>query len=280
MHGRTIRWLLCDMNLSSTIIKRLKRTENAILLNGLPARTNQTVCCDDVLTVTICDTPSGKVVASELPLEILYQDQDIIAVNKPRSMPTHPSLNHYRDTLANALAYYFQDPGYTFRAITRLDSDTSGVVLVAKNSASAAILNHAMQNSGIKKEYLAVINGTPKQSSGRIVAPIKRKQDSLVLRCVADDGKPAITDYFVEKSFKDFCLVRLVPLTGRTHQLRVHMSYIGHPIYGDDLYSAPQKNQKNLLHCSKLSFKKPFTQQDISITADIPEDMKRIIHLN
>lgn len=262
-----------DLGLSSGLIKKLKTYDDGIVLNGVRVNTDRVVSLGDELTFVIHDDTSDNIVPADIELKILYEDDDVIALNKPRNLPTHPSQNHYEDTLANGLMNYYSGLNFTFRAITRLDKDTSGVVLVAKNPYSAQILGNDMKNKKIKKEYVAVVNGIPEPSDGRVSAPIRREKESVITRCVAQDGKEAVTDYKAEKSFGRYSLVRLNPLTGRTHQLRVHMSYIGTPIYGDDLYGAPQKDEATRLHCRKLVFIHPVSKKEMTVVAPLPDDM-------
>ena len=274
LDGRKIRYVLRNhMGLSVRLIRLMKYTQDGILLNGKEAKQDTQVKTEDILRLTMEDTPSENIEPIELPLHILFEDADIIALNKPRNMPTHPSQNHHGDTLANALAYYFRDMDFTFRVITRLDKDTSGIVLVAKNAMAAQKLSMAMQNGAIQKEYVAAVCGVPLPSEGTITMPIKRKEDSVIVRCAAPDGKEAVTDYYTEKTKNGVSFVRLLPRTGRTHQLRVHMQYIGTPIFGDDLYGAPQSDEKTRLHCRKLSFPHPVSGEIIRIEAPVPEDM-------
>lgn len=278
LDGRKIRYVLRNhMGLSVRLIRLMKYTPDGILLNGKEAKQDSQVKTGDVLRLTMEDNPSENIAPMELPLDILFEDEDIIAVGKPRNMPTHPSQNHHADTLANALAYYFRDMDFTFRVITRLDKDTSGIVLVAKNAMAAQKLSMAMQNGEIQKEYVAAVCGVPSPLKGTITAPIKRKEDSVILRCVAPDGKEAVTDYHTEKTKNGLSFVRLLPKTGRTHQLRVHMQYIGTPIFGDDLYGAPQIDEKTRLHCQKLCFPHPVSGKKIVIEAPVPKDMKKLV---
>ncbi len=170
LDGCRVKSMLRDrLGLSSGIVTELKRTENGIVLNGEEVYVNCVASKGDILVLKVCDGNSSNIVARDIPLEILYEDEDIIAVNKPRSMPTHPSQNHYEDTLANGIMYYFRGQSFTFRAITRLDRDTSGVVLIAKNPVSAQMLGDDMKNKKIRKEYLAVVNGIPEPKNSRIV---------------------------------------------------------------------------------------------------------------
>lgn len=273
LQGKTVKDILRrEYRCSAAILTELKQREDGILLSGKPAFVTERVNLGDVLSVWIRDEGS-MMEAKEMPLAILYEDEDVIALNKPRNMPTHPSPKHYGDTLANGLMHYFRGERFTFRAITRLDKDTSGVVLVAKNLLSAAILVEEMKKGTIEKEYMAITNGVPNPSKGKIVAPIARKENSILLREVSKNGKEAITLYETIKEEDGFALVKLRPITGRTHQLRVHLSFIGTPIYGDDLYGAPQKGEKTRLHCSKVTFFHPITEEKICVQAPVPDDM-------
>lgn len=271
--GRTIKDILRnDLRVSAAILTELKKETDGILLDGNSVFATERVREGECLKITIRDGNS-PMESCELPLLILYEDEDVIVLNKPRNMPTHPSQNHYGDTLANGLMGYFSGKNFVFRAITRLDKDTSGVVLVAKNPLAGAILVEDMKFGRIQKEYLAVTNGAPNPPKGRLEAPIRRQKESIVLRCVSPDGREAITEYETIATQKDFALVQLTPLTGRTHQLRVHLSYLGCPIYGDDLYGAPQMHEATRLHCGKLRFFKPITGEEMTVEAPLPEDM-------
>ena len=277
LDGKTVKYILQNhLNLSSSVIASLKKEERGIMLSGQRVFVDKKVRPGDILVITAADSRSG-IPEGNIPLDIIYEDEDIIAINKTRNMPTHPSQNHYEDTLANGLMHYYKGKNFTFRAITRLDRDTSGVVLIAKNPVSAAILGDDMKAGKIKKEYAAVVNGTPNPPFGRIDAPIKRLYESVILRCVSADGKRAVTDYETISSSDGFALVRLFPQTGRTHQLRVHLAHIGMPIYGDDLYGAPQKNESVRLHCKKIKFIHPLSQTEMVLSAPIPNDMADLI---
>lgn len=270
--GKTVESILKkNLEMSSTLISRLKRTKNAVLLNGETVRVINRVKEGDCLEITMQDRENGSIYKWDFPLDILYEDEDVLAVNKPRSMPTHPSRNHLTDTLANAVAYYL-DTDTVFHAITRLDKDTSGVVLIAKNAHSAKILTEGIKD--MKKEYIAVVNGVPFPKKGIINRPIER-EDGTMRRCIRENGKAAVTHYEVEEENGGFSLVRLFPLTGRTHQLRVHLSHIGNPIYGDSMYGAPQMGEKTLLHCYKLQFRHPVTKKETEVIAPIPYDIKK-----
>ncbi len=276
LDGKTVAQILRnEFRASTAIVRQLKKEKDGILVSEEPAFVTRRVQKGEVLKITVRDGRS-EIEAREIPLEILYEDEDVIAVNKPRNMPTHPSQNHHGDTLANGLMYYFRSQNFTFRAITRLDKDTSGVVLVAKNPLSAAILTEEMKQGRIQKAYLAVTCGIPKPGMGRITAPIRRQEGSAILRCIAPDGKEAVTEYEILRENGRFALVRLTPGTGRTHQLRLHMRHMGTPIYGDDLYGAPQIGERTLLHCETLRFTHPLTRQICTVRASVPADMAEL----
>lgn len=276
LHGRKIEYVLeKHLGISQTLIRRLKRVEGAITLNKKEATVTQKVFTGDELTVKIRGRAQENIIPVKLPIDIIWEDEDIIAVNKPRSMPTHPSKRHQTDTLANRIIYYLGQKS-SFHSITRLDRDTSGVVLIAKNPLAAALLTEDIKKRKIHKEYIAAVNGVPNPLCGRVDAPIKKKENSGILRYVSSGGKEAVTEYKVEKICGEISIVRLYPLTGRTHQLRVHMCYIGTPIYGDGMYGASQIGEKTRLHCSIVEFKHPITKEKITVTAPIPKDITEL----
>ena len=275
-NGRKIKNILRqNLGISAAVLTKLKKAPEGITLNGEGVYATKEVKEGDTLKISLPDEASQNIVPTDIPLDIIYEDEDILAVNKPRNMPCHPSQNHHDDTLANAVMYYFNDTGFTFRVITRLDKDTSGVVLIAKNKISASILNDHMLNGKIHKDYLALCHGTPKVTKGIIDVPIARKEGSAIMREVNALGKEAVTLYEVIKKNDNYSLIKLNPMTGRTHQIRVHLSHIGCPIYGDDMYGSPLKNEKTRLHCRQIRFNHPMTRKELTIEAPIPDDMKK-----
>lgn len=277
LDGKNVRSIIFgNLGLSKNIVTKLKQSDEGIVLNGNRTKVDAVVKIGDELVITIPDKKSEAVAKTELPLEILYEDEDIIAVNKPPFMPTHPSRHNKNKTLANALSYYFREKDFTFRVITRLDKDTSGVVLVAKNKLAAFELNEAMLYGKIFKEYVAVVSGELKEK-GMIDEPIGRKAEGEVLRCVSSSGKRAVSFYGPLKFGNNLSYVCLKPITGRTHQLRVHMSHIGHPIYGDDMYGAEQKGERCRLHCRKIEFFHPISKKVCIIEAPVPEDINELV---
>lgn len=272
--GQSIKSILTDYwGFSGSLITDLKKGD-CILLNGKKEFVNKIASLGDVLKITLPQANSDNIVPNDIPLSVLYEDDDILAVNKPYNMPTHPSIGHYEGTLANAVMYYYKDMPFTFRAVTRLDRDTSGVVLIAKHIVSADRLSKSLIGGELSKEYMAVCVGAPSPAVGTIDAPIKREQEGIIKRCIKEDGKPSLTEYEVTKEKDGLSLVKLHPKTGRTHQLRLHLSYIGTPILGDFLYGEEISGERTRLHCHTLSFPHPFTGKAMNITAPLPDDMK------
>lgn len=189
-------------------------------------------------------------------------------------MPTHPSIGHFGGTLANAVMHYYRNIPFTFRAVTRLDRDTSGVVIIAKNAPSADRLSKQLADGKFSKEYIAACVGIPTEMKGTIDAPIKRAAEGIIKRCISEDGKKAVSNYEVTEACGGLSLIRLFPETGRTHQLRLHLSHIGTPIYADFLYGADIPGERIRLHCRRTCFTHPFTGEAAEIVAPIPYDMK------
>ena len=266
-----------ELQLSNKIMTKLKTFPDGIVLNGKKAYVTAKVSYKDELILHLYDNKSETIVPSDISIDIIYEDEDILALNKPRNMPTHPSRNHYTDTLANGVMNYYKDSNFTFRVITRLDRDTSGIVIIAKNKYSAQMLSSQMIDNSFKKEYYAICHNSLDEKKGNIDAPISRVADSGILREVNPDGKKALTLYEVSEEKKDLFLVKLIPVTGRTHQLRVHLSYMGCPIVGDNLYGSSEENEKTLLHCKKVTFIHPVSKKEITLTTELPDDMKKYL---
>lgn len=262
-------------------LTQLKKMPESILINGVWCYMRTPLHSGDILTVHIRETESSpNIPPVELPLDIVYEDEDIIVVNKPAGMPVHPSLNNYRNSLANALMYYYQQQGkpFIFRCTNRLDRDTSGLTVIAKHMVSSSILSSMTARHEIEREYLAVVQGSVVPSSGTIDAPIGRTGSSLIERKIDfEHGERAVTHYHVVKEENGHSLVSLILETGRTHQIRVHMKYIGFPLVGDYLYNPDMEYiQRQALHSCRLSFRHPITGKHMEFTADLPEDMDRI----
>lgn len=275
--GKSVKTVLKHkLNISSAILTDLKKYPDGITVNGTHANVNVILHTGDVLILNIHDIPSPNIVPVDIGLDILFENEDILVVNKPRNMPTHPSQNHHDDTLANGVMYYYRDADFTFRVITRLDRDTSGAVLIAKNRLAASILSEQMAQQSIYKEYVALCHGTPAEAQGTIDAPIAREEGSTIRRLISHEGKTAITHYEVIASHNNLSLIKLNPQTGRTHQLRVHLAHIGHSIYGDDMYGSPIQGNTRL-HCRAITFADPADGKSITVEAPMPSDIVELI---
>ncbi|WP_137789846.1 RluA family pseudouridine synthase [Bacillus sp. E(2018)] len=227
------------------------------------------------------ETKSSSMEVENIPLDILYEDHHFIAVHKPAGMPTIPSLYQPNGSLASAILYYYQENNIssTFHAVNRLDKDTSGIVLIAKHRFAHSLMSKQQKDKVIKREYIAFVHGELKDERGTIDQPIARKPESIIERMVSEGGQRSITHYekldFVKNS--NFSVVSLRLETGRTHQIRVHMSSIGHPLIGDDLYGGTlEMLERQALHSEKTSFIHPFTEECIMLVADLPQDMKKL----
>ena len=263
-------------------LTQLKKMHESILLNGVWSYMRTPMEGGDILTVHIQEPESSpNIPPSALPLDIVYEDEDIIVVNKPAGMPVHPSLNNYENSLANALMYYYQEQGkpFIFRCTNRLDRDTSGLTVVAKHMVSSSILSGMGVRHEITREYLAIVRGVLSPPEGTIDAPIGRTGSSLIERKIDfGKGEHAVTHYHVVEEKNGHSLVSLILETGRTHQIRVHMKYIGHPLVGDYLYNPDMEYiDRQALHSHRLSFTHPITGEKMEFTAPLPADMRKIL---
>ena len=284
--GLTIKEILTDkLGFSKRAIASLKNRPDGILLNGQHATVRATIKDNDVLIINSEDSDDNHdrlVPSSTLP-SIIFEDEDMIAVNKPPFMPTHQSQGHFYDTLANSIAYYFSllNRPFVFRSVNRLDRNTSGIVLIAKNRLASAKLAQKMKKDEITKTYIAILQGELEQKEGVIKTHIRRKEKSIILREVceeSEDSKIAITSYKVLATAKGLTLVSATPITGRTHQLRVHFAYLGAQILGDDLYgNASILINRHALHAYTLRFKSPASNEIMELIAPLPEDMASVI---
>lgn len=262
--------------ISGSVIKQLKKYPDGLLLNGAHIRTIDRVKSCDVLEINIHDTPSEAVVPENIPLDIIYEDEDILIINKPPYLPTHPSPGHYTHTLANGIMFHYAKNGesHAFHAVNRLDKDTSGVMCVAKNSYAHSLLGAQIKTHELRRRYLAIVCGAP-DAEGTIDAPIERGEG--LMRRVSDGGQRAVTHYRAVERFGEYSLVELELETGRTHQIRVHMAYIGCPLLGDWLYGTEDKDlfPRQALHSSYLRLLHPTTKKELLFSVPMAADMQR-----
>ena len=267
--------------LSDRLITKLKKA-NKIYLNSLPTYTKKSVTVGDTVSVLIdFEEDNSNIVASNIPLNIIYEDDYLLVLNKPANIAIHPSILHFDNSLSNGVKFYFDKLGLKkkIRIVNRLDRNTSGIVIFAKNEYIQECLIKQMKTNEFKKEYLAIAKGILESKSGTLNFPIARKEGSIIERTVTSDGDSAITHYDVVKEFNNLSLVHIVLETGRTHQIRVHFSHIGHPILGDTLYGSPSKLiNRQALHSYKLTFIHPVTKKVVSLEAPLPNDIKNIIN--
>ncbi len=279
--GFTIEKFLKAQGYSSANITAIKKMPENTVVNGIWEHMNKKLQNGDTLKVNIQETDSSqKIPAVEMPLDIVYEDEDIIVINKPAGLSIHPSLNHYEDSLANGLAYYYESQGkpFIFRCANRLDKNTSGLTVIAKHLVSGNILSTMVKNRQFHREYYAIVRGSLKQPEGTIDAPIGRVDDSIIARQVdLENGERAITHYKVIEEKNGHSLISIHLETGRTHQIRVHFKYIGHPLIGDHLYNPDMEfMQRQALHSHKISFEHPITKKAMEFVAPLPNDMQSI----
>ncbi len=267
---------LREKGVSLAHIKRMKFIDNGILVDNIKKNTDYLLKENEEVKILInVEEKETNVIPEDISLDIVYEDEFCIVVNKPYDMPIHPSLNHQTGTLANAFVGYFQKKGERRvpRIINRLDKNTSGLVLIAKDAYSAQWFKNRLE-----KTYYAIVKGKILEDTGIIEAPIKRKGDSIITRCVDKDGQYAKTEYEVLEKNEDYSYLKIKLHTGRTHQIRVHFSYINHPLIGDDMYGEFSKIiNRHSLHCKELEFILVNTNTKILVTSKIPNDMMNVL---
>ncbi len=279
-HAKTVLTFLKAQGFSSRIIKDIKYNPHGILIRNKKVTVQKQLKRGDKLTVYIREKEETSVVPRALPLDIVYEDRDVIVCNKPPFMATHPSQDNFDSTLANALAYYFKQKNddCIIRSVNRLDKNTSGIILVAKNALAAGILSDDLREKKIQREYIAIVEGEV-NCDGTVDAPIARAEGSTIKRCVdSKKGERAVTHYSVLKSAKNFSCIKLRLETGRTHQIRVHMSHIGHAVVGDFLYGTEFLGgmERHALHSANITFTHPITKQKMYFEAPLPKDMEKL----
>lgn len=284
-NGKCISMFLKEKEYSRAVIIELKKTKTGIQKNGTWAGVNEILNTGDILEICLKEQgASENIVPKELQLDILYEDEDILVVNKPYDTPIHPSVNNYNNTLANGVVHYYQQQNkpYIFRCINRLDRDTTGVTILAKNLISASILSKRMKERGLSRTYVAFVEGITKEE-GTIDLPIGREEGTIIKRKIDEkEGKHAVTHYCkleeLQIEGKAVSVVALQLETGRTHQIRVHMASIGHPLLGDFLYNESNHMlTRQALHAASCAFYHPITGEYKRITAPLPKDMAMLM---
>lgn len=271
-------------NMSDRFILKLK-SSNSIYINDVPVFINYKIRVNDILTIieNSKEDSSNIVPNSNIKLNILYEDDFLLIVDKPSNLPVHPSILHYEDSLSNAVKYHFDkiDLYKKIRPVNRLDKDTSGIIIFAKNEYIQECLVKQMKQNVFKKKYLAVLSGILEKDSGTISAPIARKNDSIIEREIREGGDLAISHFKVLERFNNMTLVEYTLETGRTHQLRVHSKYIGHPIVGDSLYGLQSPLiSRQALHAYEVSFVHPINKEKMLIHSNLPDDIKKLVNAN
>ena len=284
--GKTVKEvLLKELKVSTRFLTKLKYASGTgITVNGSHVTVRYILKEGEVLHLDAEDvTPSENVLPVRLPIDIVYEDADIVLCNKHADMPTHPSHGHTDDTLANALAWHYREAGepFVFRPVNRLDRNTSGLVLVAKNRLSSLKLYRSMTRGEIRKTYLAILDSVPEKREDVIDRFICRGENSVICRVVCDESAPgamrAVTGYRVLIENGSHSLVEVHPKTGRTHQIRVHFAAIGTPITGDDLYGSPSPDiTRHALHAYELTIPHPADGHPVTFRAPLAEDMREL----
>ncbi|NLJ57552.1 MAG: RluA family pseudouridine synthase [Tissierellia bacterium] len=277
-NDKTVKSILTEnLSFSGRLSRRLER-KGKIFLNGNPVKLNKALFAGDELVVEF-DEEEDQYKAVDIPIDIVYEDNNFLIINKEPFIVVHPTRSHQDNTLANGVAYYFKKKGIKrkVRFVNRLDMNTSGIVIIAKNPHVHNQLSKQMRKNTVEKYYYALVEDIV-EGSGTIDAPITRLNEEDIVRVVHPSGKESITHYKAEKTYNNITLVKLKLITGRTHQIRVHMKHLGHPILGDPLYGneSPLINRQ-ALHSYEMKFKDPLSKEDIVVSCPMPDDMNNII---
>lgn len=281
--GMKIEDYLKQLGCSHHVLTHLKRTERGIVLNGAWAYSSQRLAAGDLLALHVVEEASSEqIVPVKLPLDIRYEDEDLMVLNKAPDMPIHPSIHNYDNTLANGVMYYFASQGlpFVYRCVNRLDRDTSGLLILAKNMISASLLYQMSARRQIRRQYLAIVEGVTPEC-GTIDTPIARKPDSAIMRCIDPlHGDPAVTHFRrISDPDQKLSLLQIRLETGRTHQIRVHLASIGHPLAGDFLYNPNSESPicRQALHSCALDFLHPITGKSMQFFCPMPDDMRQLL---
>lgn len=270
------------LGLSGTVVRRIKWLPDGILVDGRRVNTRYVPREGELLSVRLSDPERRSgIVPAPGPLDIVYEDPDLLVLNKAPGVAVHPGPGHYDDTIGNFLLYYYDSRGEEgdFHPVHRLDRGTSGLMVVARHPHAQEILKGQLHTADFRRTYLAVCEGTPEPAAGTVDAPLGSREGSLVEQCVRPDGKPARTRYETVRCAGACSLLRLELETGRTHQIRVHLAWLGHPLAGDFLYGreCPETIRRPALHSAELSFRHPVTGARLSFSQPLPEDMAALL---
>lgn len=273
-------FLLENAGFSNRLLIKAKQEDGDILINGVKKTVRYMLQESDKLEVVFPPEEVSAYLEKEpMTLDIVYEDKDLLIVNKPAGIPTLPSRLHTTGTLANGVLYYYEQQHipFTIHVVTRLDRDTSGLVLFAKHQYSHSLFSKLQRNQQIQRVYIAYVHGYLDKKYGTIDAPIGRHPDSIIERKVTPEGQTAITHYQVIEERTNFSKLQIQLETGRTHQIRVHFAHIHQPLLGDELYGGRKDIiERQALHCAEISFIHPFSQQKILVQADLPDDMNQV----
>lgn len=271
--------LKAEFSISDRLLLKLRKL-NKIYLNGQPTSVNCLIGCNDLIECYLdYEEDNSNIIPTEIPLDIIYEDDAYLVVNKLAGIPVHPSMEHYTDSLSNGVAFYFKqiELNKKIRPVNRLDKNTSGIVIFAKNEYIQECLIRQMKSKTFIKKYIAVVNGNLDNTDGTINAPIARKPDSIIERCIDFSGDIAITHYKVLNRKPDFDIVECILETGRTHQIRVHFAYLGHSLLGDSLYgSVSNLIHRQALHAHEVEFIHPILKHVVKYVATIPLDIQNL----
>ncbi|XFA99405.1 RluA family pseudouridine synthase [Candidatus Izemoplasma sp. B36] len=272
-----------DKELSRSTIKKLI-DENQVLINSKPIKASYKVKVDDLIEIIEVDFSETEIIPTKLDLDIIYEDHDVLVVNKPSGLVVHPAPGHYQDTLVNGLMYHIKSlsdingenrPGI----VHRIDKDTSGLLMIAKSNKSHKILAEELKSKKTTREYIALVDGVIKNKRGKINAPIGRSKSNRLKMDVVSSGKPAVTHFEVLDTFQDKTLIKCILETGRTHQIRVHLAYINHPVVGDYIYgNASVNDYGQYLHAKTLGFTHPITKEFMTFDSELPTEFKEKIN--
>lgn len=282
-HKMTVKTFLQNKKISKRILAKVKFQGGTIEVNGQASRVRTEVEEGDTISITLPQEESNEnLIASYKPMSILFEDDHYLLVNKPAGIASVPSPMHRLDTMTNRVKGYIEEQGYlhqTIHVVSRLDRETSGIMIFAKHALAHSYLDALLKDKSIHREYLAFAEGHVKNDHGLINQPISRSEESIIKRKVHESGKQSLTEYWVNGRYEQATELRVQLHTGRTHQIRVHFAHIGHPLVGETLYKETNEQpaiNRQALHCSKVQFVHPFSGELVDISAPLPEDLTEL----